>query len=277
MSPKKSSNVRAIEKGFDILDFLSQGKQSYSLREISDKLKIPKPTIHRILSTLCGLGCVIQDPVSKDYRLGFRLVELGQAVLDRIDLRKESESLLKKLADSVQETVHLASLVDGQIVYLDKVERMVNPLSLRMVSKIGMRNYAHSSALGKVLLAFLPKEECNTILTQKGLPRRTKNTIVDTKELKKHLILIKKRGYAIDNEENEDGIRCVAAPIRNYRGEVIAGISISGPAVRITEERINRQLKRQVIETAAKITKKLGYKDPKSAKGGDKHKIRMRE
>jgi DNA-binding IclR family transcriptional regulator len=275
MSPKKSSNVRAIEKGFDILDFLSKGKQSYSLREISGKLKIPKPTTHRILSTFCGLGCAIQDPVSKDYRLGFRLVELGQAVLDRIDLRKEAESLLKKLADSVQETVHLARLDDGQIVYLDKVERIVNPLSLRMVSEIGMRNYAHSSALGKVLLAFLPKEERNTILTQKGLPRRTKNTIVDSEELKEHLVLIKSRGYAVDDEENEDGIRCIAAPIRNYRGEVIAGISISGPAVRITEERINRQLKRQVIETAAEITKKLGYKDPTFAKGGDRRKIRM--
>ena len=262
MSPKKSSNVRAIEKGFDILDFLSKGKQSYSLREISGKLKIPKPTIHRILSTFCEFGYATQDPVSKDYRLGFRLVELGQAVIDRIDLRKEAESLLKKLADSVQETVHLASLDDGQIVYLDKVERMVNPLSLRMVSKIGMRNYAHSSALGKVLLAFLPKKERDTILTQNGLPRRTKNTIVDSKELNEHLILIKSRGYAIDNEENEEGIRCVAAPIRNYRGEVIAGISISGPAVRITQERINRQLKHQVIETAAEITKKLGNKNP---------------
>ena len=259
MSPKKSSNVRAIEKGFDILDFLSKGKQSYSLREISGKLKIPKPTIHRLLSTLCGLGYAVQDPVSKDYRLGFRLVELGQAVLDRIDLRKESESLLKKLADSVQETVHLASLDDGQIVYLDKVERFVNPLSLRMVSKIGMRNYAHSSALGKVLLAFLPKKDRNTILTKKGLPKRTKNTIVDLKELERNLMLIKSQGYAVDSEENEEGVRCVAAPIRNHRGKVIAGISISGPAVRITEERINTQLKSQVMETAIKITKKLGY------------------
>jgi DNA-binding IclR family transcriptional regulator len=85
---------------------------------------------------------------------------------------------------------------------------------------------------------------------------------VDLKELTEHLAIIKSQGYAVDNEENEDGIRCVAAPIRNYRGEVIAGISISGPAVRITEERINQQLKRQVIGTAAEITKKLGYKDP---------------
>lgn len=270
MSANKSANVRAIEKGCHILTFLSNGNRSYSIREISDGLNIPKPTIHRILSTFCGLGYATQDPVSKDYRLGFRLVELGEAVLDRIDLRKEAEPLLHKLADRVQETVHLARLDDGQIVYLDKVEHIVNPLSLRMVSRIGMRNYAHSCALGKVLLAFLPERECNAILTQKGLPRRTQNTIVDLQELKEHLKQIKSQDYAVDNEENEDGIRCVAAPIRNYRGEVIAGISISGPSVRISAERINRQLKRQVMETAAEITEKLGYKDPTSAKGGDK-------
>jgi DNA-binding IclR family transcriptional regulator len=277
MSSIKSSNVRAIEKGLDILDFLSQGKQSYSLREISGNLKIPKPTIHRILSTLCGLRYAIQDPVSKDYRLGFRLVELGQAVLDRIDLRKEAEPSLHQLADSAQEIVHLARLDGGQIVYLDKVECIINSSSLRMVSKIGKRNFAHSCALGKVLLAFLPKAERDAILTQKGLPERTKNTIVDLKELTAHLAIIKSQGYAVDNEENENGIRCVAAPIKNHGGEVIAGISISGPAVRITKERINRQLKRQVMETATEITKKLGYKDPIFAKGGDKRKIRMRK
>jgi IclR family KDG regulon transcriptional repressor len=262
MSLKKSSNVRAIEKGCNILDFLSKGKRSYSIRDISNQLTLPKPTIHRILSTFCNLGYATQDPVSKDYRLSFRFVELGQAVLDRIDLRKEAETFLHQLADRVQETVHLANLDNGEIVYLDKIERIVEPLGLRMASKIGMRNFAHSCALGKVLLAFLPDKERNKILEQKGLPKRTKNTIVDLKVLTEHLAIIKSQGYAVDNEENEEGIRCVAAPIRNYRGEVTAGISISGPAVRITKERINRQLKSEVMKAAAKISKQLGYENP---------------
>jgi DNA-binding IclR family transcriptional regulator len=265
---KSQHGVQAIERGCRILDLLGREKQNLSIGDISHALNLPKPTVHRILATLCSMGYTTQDDVSKNYRLDFHLVELGQSVLDRINIRKESRPFLRELADRVQETVHLAILDNADILYLDKVERISHPVALRMASRIGMRNYAHSCALGKVLLAFLSDKERNEILAKKGLPKRTKNTIVDLKELTEHLAIIKSQGYTVDNEENEDGIRCVAAPIRNYRGEVIAGISISGPAVRITKERINRQLKHQVMEAAAKITQKLGYAEP-TRKGGD--------
>lgn len=269
MSKIKSQNgVQAIERGCRILDLLGQEKQNLSIGDISHALNLPKPTVHRILSTLCRMGYTAQDDISKNYRLDFRLVELGQSVLDRINFRKESGPFLRELADMVQETVHLAILDNADILYLDKVERISHPVTLRMASRIGMRNYAHSCALGKVLLASLPDKERKEILAQKGLPKRTKNTIVDLKDLTEQLTIIKSQGYAADNEENEKGIRCVAAPIRNYRGEVIAGISVSGPAVRITKERINRQLKSQVMAAAAKITKKLGYVEPALSERG---------
>ena len=129
-----------------------------------------------------------------------------------------------------------------------------------MASRIGMRNYAHSCAVGKVLLATLPDVEVDEIIAQRGLPRLTKNTIVHLEELKKHLANVKTQGYAVDDEENEEGIRCVAAPVMNNQGKVIAAISISGPSVRLTEERIHNKLEKQVMKSALQISKKLGYK-----------------
>lgn len=202
----------------------------------------------------------MQDPGSKDYFLGFRLVELGQAVLNRIDFRKEAEPFLNNLADNVQETVHLAQLDDGKIVYLDKVEKIDVPSGLRMASRIGARNYAHSSALGKVLLAFAAESKLEEIFKQKGLPKLTENTIANLNQLQAHLSQVQYKGYAVDDEENEKGIRCVAAPVKDYTGEVIAAISISGPTVRMTMERIDRELTPRVVSTADKISQKLGYK-----------------
>ncbi len=265
---KNTGRVQAIERGCRILEFLSRGKQAYSIHDISSELGLPKPTIHRILSTLRHCGFVRQDELSKEYRLGFRLVELGQVVLDQIDLRKEAEPFLSQLASRVQETVHLVVLDQDEIVYLDKIEKFSNLKGLRMASRIGMRNYAHSCAVGKVLLAFLPDRARDEVFAQKGLPKLTRKTIVDGGELKKHLADVRTQGYAVDDEENEEGIRCVAAPVRNDRGEVIAAISISGPSVRMTKEWIHRQLKREITKTATEISRELGFNTEVSAERG---------
>jgi len=257
---KDTGTVQAIERGCKILDALGKGKQSYSIQDLSSELNLPKPTIHRILSTLRHFGFVAQDEVSKEYRLGFRLLELGYTVLDQIDLRKIAEPFLTKLANRAEETVHLVILDQGEIVYLDKVEKVSDPKNLRMVSRIGMRNYTHSCAVGKVLLAFLSDSEKDEIIAQKGLQKMTKNTIVNLGQLNKHLADVRAQGYAIDDEENEEGIRCIAAPVRNDRGNVIAAISISGPTVRMTRKRVHSELKTQVMKTALEISKKLGYK-----------------
>ena len=263
MPPPKTKiqgSVQVIERGCKILDYLGKGGGSYSIQALSLDLNLPKPTIHRILSTLRHFGFVTQDEVSKEYRLGFRLVELGQTVLDHIDLRKVAEPFLTQLANRVQETVHLVILDQGEIVYLDKVQKVSDQKSLGMISRIGMRNYAHSCAVGKVLLAFLSDSERGEIIAQKGLPRMTKNTIVNLDRLNKHLADVRAQGYAVDDEENEEGIRCVAAPVRNDRCKVIAAISISGPSVRMPRKRIHSKLKTQIMKTALEISKKLGFK-----------------
>jgi DNA-binding IclR family transcriptional regulator len=257
---KNTGTVQAIERGCIILNALGKGKQNYSIQDLSSELNIPKPTVHRILSTLRHFGFVAQNEVSKEYNLGFRLVELGHIVLEQIDIRKVAEPFLIKLANRVEETTHLVILDQGEIIYLDKVESASDPRGLRMVSRIGMRNYAHSCAVGKVLLAFLSDSERDEIIVQKGLPRMTKNTIVNLDQLNKSLADIRAQGYAIDDEENEEGIRCIGAPIMSDRGDVIAAISISGPTVRMTEKRIHNELKTRVMKTALEISKKLGYK-----------------
>ena len=260
LKTKNTGTVQAIERGCKILDALGKIKPSYSIQDLSSQLNLPKPTIHRILSTLRQFGLVAQDEISKEYHLGFRLVELGYTVLDQIDLRKVAEPFLSQLAGLTQETVHLVILDQAEIVYLDKVEKISDPKSLRMVSRIGMRNYAHSCAVGKVLMASLSDSERDEIIAQKGLPRMTKNTIVNLSKLNKHLADVRAQGYAIDDEENEEGIRCIAAPVMSDRGNVMAAISISGPTVRMTGKRIHSELKTKVMKTALEISKKLGYK-----------------
>jgi len=259
--PKPSNLVQTIERTSLILDILGQSPQGISIRELSAKIKLPKGTTHRLLSSLSYFGYVRQDSKTRNYFLGLKLVELGNLLLSQLDLRKEAEPFLRELAERMKETVHMVFLDRDEIVYIDKLELDHNPGGLRMASRVGLRNPAHSCAVGKVLLSHLPEEELNRIIKEKGLPRRTENTIVDPIQLKEHLKLVRNQGYAIDDEENERGIRCIAAPIYNELGKAVAAISISGPAFRITKRVMQETLKKEVMETASKISQRLGFRE----------------
>jgi IclR family KDG regulon transcriptional repressor len=257
--PKPNNLVQTIERASLILDILGQSAQGISIRELSAKIKLPKGTTHRLLSSLSYFGYVRQDSKTRNYFLGLKLVELGNLLLSQLDLRKEAEPFLRDLAERTKETVHMVFLDRGEIVYIDKVELDHNPGGLRMASRVGLRNPAHSSAVGKVLLSHLPEEELNGLIKEKGLPKRTENTITDPTQLKEHLKSVQSQGYAVDDEENERGIRCVAAPIFNETGKAVAAVSISGPAFRITRKVIQESLKKEVMETALKISERLGF------------------
>lgn len=262
--PKKPSNlVQTIERVSSILDTLGQNPKGMSIRELSSKVHLPKGTIHRLLSSLSYFGYVRQDPKTRNYFLGLKLVELGNLLLSQLDLRKEAEPFLRDLAERTKETVHMVFLDRDEIVYIDKVELDHNPSGLKMASRIGLRNPAHSCAVGKILLSYLPEEELDRIIQEKGLLKRTENTITDPQILKAHLKTVRAQGYAVDDEENERGIRCVAAPIFNESGKPVAAISISGPAFRITKKVIQETLRKEVVETALKISQRLGYQERK--------------
>jgi DNA-binding IclR family transcriptional regulator len=257
---KPQNLVQTIERASQILDILGQSPQGISIRELSTKINLPKGTIHRLLSSLLYFGYVRQDPKSRNYFLGFKLVDLGSLLLNQLDLRKEAEPFLRNLAEATNETVHMVVMDRDEVVYIEKVEFEQNPGGLRMASRIGLRNPIHSCAVGKVFLADLTDEALDHLLRGKKLLKRTENTMTDPVQLREHLKLVRKQGFAIDAEENEKGIRCLAAPVRNQSGKVVAAISISGPAFRMTRKLIQEKLKKDVMETALRISQKLGFK-----------------
>jgi len=252
--------VQSIERVSIILDVLSEYPQGLSLGHLSGETGLNKGTAHRLLSSLVFLDYVRQDAETKKYALGFKLVELGNRLLSQIDIRTEARPFLMELAERTKETVHLVILDRFEVLYLDKVEAGVQPTGLRMVSMLGSRIPAHCSAVGKVLLAALPEENVKEMSQKRGLPLRTKNTITDLAKLLEHLKRVKKNGYALDDEENEIGVRCIGAPVHNQQGDVTAAISISVPAIRIETLVLQTAYKDWVMQTALKISRKLGYK-----------------
>jgi len=257
---KPNNLVQTIEKVSSILEVLGQNPNGMSIRDLSAGLRLPKGTTHRLLSSLNYFGYVRQDSRTKHYLLGFKLVELGHLLLTQIDLRKEAEPFLKELAERTKETVHMVFLDRDEIVYIDKVESDHNASGLRMASRIGLRIPAHCCAVGKVLLAHLSEAEMEHFMREKGLPKRTKNTMTHAMELQEHLKLVRRQGYATDDEENEKGIRCVGAPIYNEVGKAVAAVSVSGPAFQVTKRLIQETLKKEVMATAYRISGRLGYR-----------------
>ena len=254
---KKSPNypIKVLDKSLSVLELLLQKGSPMNMTELSKKLGFYTSTIHRILDTLKHWGYVEQDPHTQKYQLGLKALELGMAKLHQMDLVREATPYLKELVKQCNETVHLGVLGEGEVLYLAKEE---SSQTIRMISYVGRRAPLHCTALGKVLLAYLPEGERKKILGKKVLPQLTENTITGKRELEKELGKVREQGFALDREENEKDVRCVAAPIRNYQGEVIAALSISSPAFRI-DKNIQNNLKNALIETSEKISKRLGY------------------
>lgn len=256
--PKPKNLVQTIERAAYIFDILSQTPNGLSLGELARKANLPKGTAHRLLSSMAYFDFIRQEPTTKNYHLGFKLVDLGNLLLSQIDLRRQAHSFLINLSESVKETVHLVVLDRDKALYIDKVDLHPKASGLQMVSRLGSRIPLHCSSVGKVLLAYMEKTDAEKLIWDSALAKRTKNTITDPEDLMQHLSFVRENGYAIDDEENEEGIRCVAAPIRNSSGRVEAAMSISGPTTRVTMERIETELKKLVCETANNVSVQLG-------------------
>jgi DNA-binding IclR family transcriptional regulator len=252
--------VQAIERAAVIMEILGAVPSGLSVGEIASRAELPKGTVHRLLASLAYFDLVRQDTTTRRYQLGFKLVELGNLLLNQIDLRDDARPFLMALAEDVQETVHLVVRDQAEALYIDKVTLHPKSSGLRMVSRIGARTALHSSAVGKVLLAGLPAAEAEAIVKKCGLPRATARTIVEPDKLLRHIERVRRQGFAIDDEENEKGIRCIGAPIFDADGHVIAALSISGPTARMTKTRLSRELPKKACRTAKKISIQLGYR-----------------
>jgi len=205
------------------------------------------------------MGYIRQDASTKNYFLGLKLLELGNLVTHQLDIVKIAKPLLKNLAERSGETIHMATLEKNEIVYIDKLETEQNSGGLKMASRVGSRNPAYSCAMGKMLLAYFPGDVLKRLIQETKLIKRTNNTITEAGQLMEHLKIVKNQGYAIDDEENEQGIRCIAAPIFDAKGNPVSAVSISGPAFRVTKRSIQDTLKKEVKSAASEISHLLGF------------------
>ncbi len=258
--PTKPNNlVQTIERVSRILEMVGQNSQGMSIRDLSSGLKLPKGTIHRLLSSLSYFGYIRQDPETKSYFLGLKLMELNALLDSQLDLRKVAEPILRELAEKIKQTAHMVILDRNEVVYIEKIETQQPAGGLKMASRVGSRNPVHSSAVGKVLLSYASEEVREDFLRDKGLPRRTANTIIEPGAFRDHLSTVRDQGYAIDDEENEQGIRCLGAPIFDGKGRVLAAISVSGPVFQMTKKFVQDVVRREVMAAASEISRRLGF------------------
>jgi IclR family acetate operon transcriptional repressor len=254
---QRPSISSTVVKAIGILDILAAGADvGISLAELSAIIKMPKSSTHRYLVTLQELGLAERKDGDR-FSLGTKVIELAGSFLAKSDLRNESQAVLNDLAEKTGETIHLAVASGTEVVYIAKVE---SRHALGMSSHIGARLPMYCTALGKAILAFSDKELLRAVLAEPLKPR-TPQSLTTGKALTADLDLVRSRGYAIDDEENEAGIRCVGAPIFDYTASPVAAISISVPRERMDQGRL-RSLGSLVCEAAQAVSKRHGYTVP---------------
>jgi len=251
----QQSQIQSLDRAFTIIEIIANTQEPLSLKVITERANLPKPTVYRILSSLEIWGYVDQDD-NKSYKLGTKFMLLGSKVLEGLEITKIARPFLKELNNQTNETIFLGVIDKGRGLYLDKLD---STHSVRLVSRIGSRNYLHSTGLGKCLLSGLDEKEVIQLLNEQGMPAMTENTITEKEVLLQQIRIGREKGFLIDNIENEEGVRCIAAPVKDHKGKVVAAVSISGPLQRITDEAIEKKLKPALLSTVSKICQALGY------------------
>ena len=247
--------VQVLDRALEILRVLGDHQGDATLVEICKALKLHKSTVHRLMMVLERHRIVDKNKETGRYRLGLRLFELGSKAVSVLDLRDHSRRFLNQVLNEAQETVHFCILDRGEVLYVEKLEP---ERSVRLASRVGRRAPAYCTSVGKAILAELPAAEVDAIIRQSGLKRITPHTIVTPEVLKEELKVIRARGYAIDDEEKEEGVRCVGAAVRDHSGRPVAAISVSGPAFRLTKSKI-AEIAKSVGQAAAALSHELGY------------------
>lgn len=252
MSDSKASDyhVRAVDRAVRILCSLDADHPERTLSEIARTTDLPKSTAYRILLTLEESGFVQQTNDGERYRLGLRIASLGLTALRRISIRRQALPLMRQLVERFSETCALGILDEGSVLDIEVVQ---SDHVLTIASEVGRRLPLHSTASGKALLAFLPPSVVESVV-ERPLEARTEKTITSLDELHRELELVRQRGYAFDEEENELGVRAVAAPIFDRDGSVVAEISMPGPTSRLTLDRVP-EIARAIVDAAKGVSR----------------------
>ncbi len=246
--------LSTVYRAGQVLELFGADHPERSLCEVARLLGVPKSTAHALLQTLCEIG-LLRQTANRRYRLGWRILALSHKLLSTTDFRKEARPVMEELAARLGETVHLATLEEDRVVYVDKVRGKHG--AQVSITEVGVELPAHCSAVGKVLLAFRPWLEVERFVTKKGLVAFTRNTITDLDRLRQELEVVRARGWAYDLEEAMEGLCCVAAPIRDYTGSVVAAMSLSVPAARFYPRK--QEFQRAILAACQEVSERLGY------------------
>lgn len=255
---RHEQGVQSINRAFQILEALAENRRGMSITELVALLGLNKSTVHRILNAMLALGYVTKDEKSKDYRLGIRVVALGSHYLNGLELKTEALPFMESLQQQTSVFVHLGMLDDNNIVYLEKIGPYTH---FRMFSQIGRRVPIYSTGLGKAIFAQLNVMHQNRLLNNMSFEPITKHTVQNADDFLRDIVSVQERGYAIDEQENEEEMRCVAAPIFDYSGHVIAAVSCSGFINVFTEDKIPLY-GQYVMDCANAISAQMGYCKP---------------
>jgi len=256
---EQSTKLNTIGKAILVFETIQSARRPLSIKEISEALGLNKSSLHHHVKTLTEFGYLHQDPESRKYDIGLNLVRVGQAYLQRLDVRERGHLFLEQLSKQLNETVHMLVLDQHQAVYVDKVDVQRAPGSLQCSSYIGMRTNVHSTASGKVLLSNLEKATLRGILSDLQLTPVTQYTLTDIMAFKEELALTKERGYGLDLQENGLGMHCIAVPIRNLHSQCIATISASTLLSNTSQETLEGEVLEKLKETGMKISTAMGY------------------
>jgi DNA-binding IclR family transcriptional regulator len=252
---KKNSHPNlsgSLIKGFKVIELLSE-HQEMSVTEVSNRLGMNKSSVHRLLSTLVTLGYAGRNPLNKQYRLTSKLFEIGSRTSGLLTLEEAATEIMERLSEKTLETINLAILDKGEVIYIKKIE---SQQPLRMDLSVGTRLPPNCTSLGKALIAHLPKGQLKDLLNGSTIMKMTSKSITESRKLRAELASVRELGYAVDNEEFSAGIRCVSAPIWGADHEVIGAVSIAGPSLRFTEREIKKYA-RLVVQGAQEITRNL--------------------
>jgi IclR family acetate operon transcriptional repressor len=246
--------LESADRLLRLLEAFAPHERDVSLRDLAERIALPKSSVHRLLTTLVARGFVDRDPATRRYKLGIRLFELGSAAIRERGLHGVAQPALEALSKETAETCHLAVLSGIEAVYVYKID---GPSTVIMSSRVGGRAPAHATSIGKVLTAWGGDDLLKEIKAHR-MHAFTPNTITSFDNLVEELIKVRREGHALDLEEYEEGLRCIAAPVRDQTDRVVSALGIAGPRHRFDDDRVER-LVPMVIEAADGLSRNLGY------------------
>ncbi|WP_175647327.1 IclR family transcriptional regulator [Streptomyces cyaneochromogenes] len=253
-SNSQAGGVQSVDRAISVLEILAQRGEA-GVSEVAAEIEVHKSTAFRLLGALEARGLVEQAGERGKYRLGFGIVRLAGAVTGRIDITQQGRPVCERLAEEIGETVNIAVMQEHYAINLYQVR---GPGAITAHNWVGQLTPLHATSSGKILLAYLPTKERTTLLTEAGMKKVTQRTITAKTKLEKNLAETRERNYSITLEELEIGLHAMAAPVRNRDGDVIAALSASGPAYRLTEDRMHK-LSPVLLKGAEEISHRMGY------------------